>query len=210
LRAATPPLPDGQFDLVYVDPPWQFRLWSCGGDAFRPPSYTRMDLPSICKLPVARIAASDSVLAICLLGAGPAETLQVIQAWGFEPPYEGRVWVKASSRGAPRMGLGHTTRKDSESLWLARRGKGLVRQDAGVAQTIVAQRREHSRKPDEAYVRLERLYGDVRRIELFGRRTRPGWALWGNQVLAPDSEPFLPFAAGALDEQLAIPAEAAP
>ena len=76
-------------------------------------------------------------------------------------------------------------------MWLAKRGKGLVRADKGVAQgfvapdpmVIAARRRQHSRKPDEAYAALERLYGDVRRLELFGRWARKDWTLWGNQLL---------------------------
>jgi N6-adenosine-specific RNA methylase IME4 len=38
-------------------------------------------------------------------------------------------------------------------------------------------------KPDEAYQALGRLYGDVRRLELFARRKRPGWTVWGNEVV---------------------------
>ena len=59
-------------------------------------------------------------------------------------------------------------------------------------EVIIARRREHSRKPDEAYLALEWLYGDERRLELFGRRARPGWERWGNQLLAPDAQAMLP------------------
>ena len=168
-----------------------------------------MDLPALCRLPIASIAAPDSMLAIWVLGAEPGLTLQLIRAWGFSEPCEGFVWVKvAKGTARPYPGLGHTTRKDSESLWLARRGNGLPRRDKGVGQTIVAQRREHSRKPDEAYRRLERLYGDVRRIELFSRRERPGWARWGNELLPPDASPMLPFADDELRQELAVTATA--
>jgi N6-adenosine-specific RNA methylase IME4 len=51
-----------------------------------------------------------------------------------------------------------------------------------VRQLIVAPKREHSRKPDEQYPALERLFGDVTRIELFARTTRAGWTAWGNQT----------------------------
>ncbi|RDT47348.1 DNA methyltransferase, partial [Escherichia coli] len=44
---------------------------------------------------------------------------------------------------------------------------------------------EHSEKPAEARHRLERLYGDVPRIELFSRRSVPGWDHWGNQAVMP-------------------------
>jgi N6-adenosine-specific RNA methylase IME4 len=202
LRAATPPLPGGPFDLIYADPPWLFRDWSWEGTGRKLP-YAPMDLAAICRLPVAAVAAPDSVLAIWVNDAEPAQTLRVIEAWGFGPANGGLVWVKVSRAGVPSMGLGHSTRKDTEQLWLAKRGNGLLRADKGVAQTIIAQRREHSRKPDEAYHRLERLYGEARRLELFGRRERPGWSHWGNQLLF-DEAPRLPFDAGELDEVLTI------
>ena len=44
----------------------------------------------------------------------------------------------------------------------------------------------------------------ITRIELFGRRERPGPEYLGNELLAPDAQPFLPFADGALDEALAV------
>jgi N6-adenosine-specific RNA methylase IME4 len=67
-------------------------------------------------------------------------------------------------------------------VWLATRGHGLPIVDHGVNQVIFAPRRSHSEKPDEFYERLERLFGDVRRLELFARRERPGWTVWGNQI----------------------------
>jgi N6-adenosine-specific RNA methylase IME4 len=43
-------------------------------------------------------------------------------------------------------------------------------------------RLEHSRKPDNVFEALERLFGPVRRLELFARRSRPGWEVWGNEI----------------------------
>jgi N6-adenosine-specific RNA methylase IME4 len=80
-------------------------------------------------------------------------------------------------------------------MWLAKRGKGLPICDHAVSQgvftkenlpLIVAPRRQqHSAKPDEAYSALERLFGEVRRIDMFGRTERPGWSAWGNEVVDP-------------------------
>jgi N6-adenosine-specific RNA methylase IME4 len=52
---------------------------------------------------------------------------------------------------------------------------------AGGIALIEAPRREHSRKPDEAYEHIERMtVGPY--IELFARCQRPGWVSWGNEV----------------------------
>jgi len=47
---------------------------------------------------------------------------------------------------------------------------------------IEGPRREHSRKPDEAFAAAEALMPSVRRVELFSRQHRPGWDAWGNEA----------------------------
>ena len=49
---------------------------------------------------------------------------------------------------------------------------------------LFAPRREHSRKPDETYELIERMYPGLRYLEIFARPTgeRPGWTFWGNEV----------------------------
>lgn len=42
--------------------------------------------------------------------------------------------------------------------------------------------REHSRKPDEAYAMVERLYPDLNRLDVFSREQRAGWQQYGNQT----------------------------
>jgi N6-adenosine-specific RNA methylase IME4 len=47
-----------------------------------------------------------------------------------------------------------------------------------VRKLIISPRREHSRKPDEAYGRIERLF-EGPYLEMFARSSRPGWDRWG-------------------------------
>jgi N6-adenosine-specific RNA methylase IME4 len=48
---------------------------------------------------------------------------------------------------------------------------------------IEAKKRGHSRKPDEAYERIEHMYPTASKVELFARgKPRPGWTAWGNEV----------------------------
>jgi N6-adenosine-specific RNA methylase IME4 len=185
--------PNGPFDLIHADPPLYFRGWSVKGEGRSPQrQYRCPPLSELIALPVAGIAAPDSVLAIWVYGPRLPDTLALIEAWGFSYRGSGFVWVKVSKDGRPRMGCGFGTRKESECLWLASRGKGLPRRDKAVREVILAPRREHSRKPDEASARLEKLYGDVRRVELFARERRPGWTAWGDEVPA-DARPRLDY-----------------
>lgn len=51
-----------------------------------------------------------------------------------------------------------------------------------ISSVIIAPRREHSRKPDEARDRIVGLLGDKPRIELFARQKCDGWDVFGNEV----------------------------
>jgi N6-adenosine-specific RNA methylase IME4 len=74
------------------------------------------------------------------------------------------------------------TRKNMEIAWEGRRGNP-KRADRGVPELIVAPRREHSRKPDEQYERIERLVGPGKvMVELFARQQWPGWHCYGDQL----------------------------
>jgi len=107
----------------------------------------------------------------------------VVEAWGYEYKTVAFTWLKLNPSGQGfKMGLGYHTRGNAEICLLATRGKGLRRVDKSVMQVIISPAQEHSQKPDEARRRIERLYGDVPRVELFARQRRPGWAAWGNQV----------------------------
>ena len=108
--------------------------------------------------------------------------LRVMEAWGFTYKSDLITWVKTTASGAPTFGTGYYTRKCTEQLLYATRGRGLKTIDHGVPQCILAPRREHSRKPDEVLEALERLFGPIRRLELFARRSRPGWIGWGNEI----------------------------
>jgi N6-adenosine-specific RNA methylase IME4 len=78
------------------------------------------------------------------------------------------------------MGMGHSSRRNTEDCWLFTKGQP-KRMDKGVRELIVAPVREHSRKPDAAYERIERLFRGPH-CELFARSSRAGWSSWGNET----------------------------
>ena len=56
-----------------------------------------------------------------------------------------------------------------------------VRLSRSVRQLVLAPRREHSRKPDEVYERIEQLVGGPY-LEMYSRTAREGWTAWGDQT----------------------------
>lgn len=81
-----------------------------------------------------------------------------------------------------RMGLGNYTRSNVENVLVAVKGKGLPRLQADIKQMVMAPIGEHSAKPAEIREALEKLYGDVKRIELFSRSDAAGWDHWGDET----------------------------
>jgi N6-adenosine-specific RNA methylase IME4 len=70
-------------------------------------------------------------------------------------------------------------------LLIAARGKMRSPSEGTRPPSVIhAARREHSRKPDQAYEMIERMYPELPKIELFARQERPGWRQWGNEVAA--------------------------
>ena len=47
---------------------------------------------------------------------------------------------------------------------------------------ITEKARQHSRKPDEAYNMITKLYPDSRKIDIFSREKREGFEQWGDQT----------------------------
>ena len=183
-----------KYQLILADPPWHFAVRSEKGEGRSAKQhYDVMSLADICALPIADISESDSVCFMWVIDPMIEQGYQVMRAWGFTPKTVGFYWVK-TNRKSPGFftGLGYYTRANPEQCILGTREKGLPRKDKGVPRLIVAPRGEHSAKPVDAYERIERLFGEVSRVELFSRNNRPGWDAFGNQVNNSIALPLFP------------------
>jgi N6-adenosine-specific RNA methylase IME4 len=182
---------DTKYGVILADPPWRFRTWSDTNDAKSARRhYSLMDLDDICALPVVGWTARNCALFIWATWPTIFQTERVIKSWGFR--YSGLAWewYKFNPKtGKAAFGLGYGTRKNVEPCLLALRGKPELKA-RNVRDWLAAPRREHSRKPDEQYERIEAMYAGPF-LEMFSRSTRPGWDAWGNEVgkFANDNEP---------------------
>lgn len=191
------PLPsiDGGFGCILADPPWKFAAYSGdGGTPHRTAEdhYPTMTLEDMAAIPVADVAAKDCALFMWVVGSHLTDAIALAEAWGFAFKTDAFYWIKQRLLHAdqidmftgdiaePRMGFGYWTRKQIEPCWLFTRGNPR-RLGKGVRQAIVEPRREHSRKPDCQYERIEALVSGPY-LELFARTARPGWSVWGNQT----------------------------
>lgn len=166
-----PELPDGEFDVIYADPPWQYNYKARGNPEFH---YPLMNDAEICKIPVP--SAKDSILFLWATNPKLIEALQVIAAWGYE--YKTNlVWVK------DKIGTGFYVRGQHEILLIAKKGNIPTPFNATRPPSVLkSPRRKHSQKPDEIYELIEQMYPNRQYLELFARQAREGWTSWGDEL----------------------------
>lgn len=172
-------LPEGQFDLIVIDPPWPYRDGEehpdydpHGRRASNP--YPEMSLEEIASIDVGGIGAPDCVLWLWTTHKFMRHAFPLLDSWGFEDRAI-LTWAK------DRMGLGRWLRSQSEFCIMATRGSPTI---SLTNQTTVLHGplREHSRKPAEFYSMVEQLCVSRRRIDYFSREPRDGWYQVGNDV----------------------------
>ena len=84
-------------------------------------------------------------------------------------------------KGHLAFGMGRKVRNCHETCVIAQRGNPMPPTDRAIRSVFFAPVREHSRKPDEFYRIVERLYPTANRLELFSREDREGWTCTGNE-----------------------------
>ena len=190
---------------IVADPPWDFsRKLSAGGTSgFSPvhPSrggnrgaanhYSTLTIDELKELPVQAVAAERAHLYLWTTSAFVVEAHELAEAWGFSPKVL-VPWIKTKRQSksavldadgdlyaAVRMGMGLYIRHCAEFILFSVRGKAPTdRNDAlGV---VFAPQGKHSEKPNQAYEWIERLSPGPR-LELFARRPREGYDVWGDE-----------------------------
>lgn len=199
-----------KYSLIYADPPWQYD--NSASRAAAGNHYSTMSLSHLKRLPIWDLAADDAVLAMWWVPPMPVEAIELAQAWGFRVKNMCMfTWAKLNEKALDnidrclsrhheelgavdsldfltilndqtRMGMGNYTRGNAENVMVAVRGRGIERISASIKQMVHSPVAEHSAKPAEIRHRLEQLYGEVSRIELFSRGGAEGWDHWGNEA----------------------------
>jgi N6-adenosine-specific RNA methylase IME4 len=186
----------GHYAAVVIDPASRFKSYT-SIQSQNPSSrrdnerhYKTMSFAELAALPVKELAA-PSGCHLFLWASGPflPQALKLIDAWGFKYSTRAFTWLKTKcawdghsplAESDFSIGLGLTTRAQTEVVILGRRGN-CRRRRKDVRELILAPRREHSRKPDEFYHRVEQ-YCDGPFVDLFAREQARGWAAWGDEV----------------------------
>lgn len=176
-----------KYNIIYADPPWDYssniRKKEYGPNRNIKEKYPTMAPGQIKSLPIGDISADDAALFLWTTDSHLKLALEVMESWGFKYTTIAFVWLKLTSKGNYCFSMGPWTGKSTEICLLGTKGKAhSMVKDRSVRQLVIAERREHSRKPDEVRDRIVQMFGNIPRIELFAREKPKGWHVWGNEV----------------------------
>ena len=173
----------GSYRMVMLDPPWALSYRSSKGmDRAAEAHYRCMSADEILALPVADLAGPGGCW-FWLWATAPMYDLarDCFRSWGITYSTQG-TWVKTTkdNRG-PTFGTGHVLRNAHEPFLIGKIARPAVC-SRSVRSVIMAPRRAHSQKPEEAYRDAALLAGPGRYADVFSRQSRPGWESWGDEA----------------------------
>ena len=177
---------DKKYQVIYADPAWSFSSKKVGGTmkSGAANKYDVMSVKEMGLLPVKELAGDNCLLIMWWVGSQPYEALKLMEDWGFRiANMNGFVWNKLTVKMLPFFGMGFYTRAGSESALIGVKGAATPLIDNhGVRAVRSAVVGKHSAKPHAFYDDIDKLCGNVPKVELFARNTREGWDSWGNEL----------------------------
>lgn len=164
---------DKRYNVILCDPPWRYDFAETKNREIEN-QYPTMTLEEIKGLNVP--ADDDCVMFMWATAPKLEQAFEVLKAWGFT--YKTcAVWDKEL------IGMGYWFRGQHELLLVGVRGSpGVPAPENRFSSVIRARREGHSKKPDRVYEMIEKMVPNKNYLEMFARRKRENWSVWGNQI----------------------------
>ena len=144
-----------KYDVILADPPWQYTSKSVTPSREVTNYYQTMPTQEIAKLRTRELAQKNCALFLWATWPLLEDAFHVINAWGFKYKTIAWVWIKAKKNGMGFFwGMGGYTRSNSEPCLLAFT-KEISVSSHSIQSLIYSPVREHSRKPDDQYRKIE-------------------------------------------------------
>ena len=173
------PFPEKKYNIIVVDPPWQMKKITRKAR----PNQVEMDYPmmridEIENLKINDISGEDCLCFLWTTQKYLFESKAILEKWGFKYLLT-MVWEKTYGRsaGMPLFGF----RWNGEFILVGYKGKiEMWPKRSLIPAVFSAENIRHSQKPDKFYEMIEPL--GENRIDIFARKERLGWDVWGNEV----------------------------
>jgi len=189
-----------KYQVILADPPWGFDdgLKKMKRKVKRSAAshYRTMTSKQVMALPVKGLVdPAGCVLALWVPGSMLQDGLDVMKAWGFKQK-QIFVWVKLKKDYAKekdrqkitRVGMGRLFRQSHEIALIGTAGKSIypLLKDKGQRSVMFDLNMGHSIKPDTLHVRLDLMFPTANKVEMFARRSQPGWTCLGDGIDGKD------------------------
>ena len=173
------------YGLIYADPPWKQRRG--GAKAVRPNTsgkpleYPTLDISEITEhlMIATEHTTTNAVMFLWTIDKYLFEAQSIAERLGWKL-HARMIWDKIT--GIPAA---FTIRFGHEYLLYMYKGKltPVAKSERGKIHSVFReQATRHSKKPEQAYQIIERLYPDLKKIELYARNERQGWDCFGNEI----------------------------
>jgi len=175
-KSNPPPLPDNKYQTLVVDPPWPvqkiLRDVRPNQDVF---DYPTMTLQEIKDFPIPEITADNAHLYLWTTHKILPDALDILAHWGFK--YQCLlVWHKPG--GFQPFGM---PQFNCEFILFGKKGSLAFLDTKSFPCCFNAARGRHSEKPNEFYDLIQRVSPGPR-IDVFARKKRNEWDVYGNEV----------------------------
>lgn len=172
---------ESRYSVLYADPPWDYngKTQQNGDHAVKSAKdhYPTMTLKELKALKVQDICEPDAVLFLWTSSPHLPQAIELMGSWGFEYKTIAFIWDKQKTNP------GYYTLSRCEICLVGKRGKFPQPRGSRKEHQFLSQMRgRHSEKPEEIRKRIERMFPEQRKIELFARQKPEGWAVFGNEV----------------------------
>merc|ERR1712087_984353 len=164
----------GKFSVVMADPPWDIHMEL---------PYGTMSDDEMRRMNV-QVLQDDGVIFLWVTGRAMELARECFRIWGYTR-IEEIIWVKTNQlQRIIRTGrTGHWINHAKEHCLVGIKGNPKLNRNLD-CDVIVSEVRETSRKPDEIYNLIERMFPNCLKLELFGRphNVHENWITCGNQL----------------------------
>lgn len=172
------------FDIVLADPPWSY--YKSNHTHHVGNHYETMTAKELQSFPWDSYV--NNVLFMWATCPKLDEAIDLGRSIGLHYRGVAFVWIKTSKNGKPlgAMGVRPSIVKPTTEMVLSfattRKGRPLRLSREDIVQTVFAPIGRHSEKPEEIQDRIDMMYPNYSKCELFARRRRAGWHSHGNEL----------------------------
>lgn len=164
-----------KYATIVLDPPWD---WGDEGDQDQlgraRPTYDTMSIEELKKLPVGKLADDDCHIYLWITNRSLPKGFDLLERWGFR-------YVTCLTWCKPSIGMGNYFRGSTEQILFGVKGSQMLKRKNAGTWFEAKRGSGHSSKPEEFYDLVESCSPGPY-IELFSRKERKNWDVWGAEV----------------------------